>query len=302
MASIKRGISYLVHNRRQFCDSLVKNYFKWLPDKLYLSLRYRFTLGHWMNWEKPETFTEKIQWLKIYNRRPYYSTMVDKWAVKNLVEKSIGKNYIIPTIAVWENLSEINWDLLPNQFVLKTTHGGGGSGVVICKGKKHFDKDIAIKKLSDSLSKDIYSNLREWPYQNVTKRIIAEEYISGENGDLNDYKFFCFDGKVKFFKIDFGRFVEHHANYYSPDGKLLEFGEKGLEPDPEYDLKMPSNLQEMIAIAEKLSKDEPFLRVDLYNISGRIIFGELTFYPASGLIPWTKEEADMTIGSYLNLK
>ena len=131
----------------------------------------------------------------------------------------------------------------------------------------------------------------------IVKGKITE--LKHEYDELKDYKFFCFNGKVKFFKVDFGRFVEHHANYYSPEGELLEFGEQGLEPDPNYPIELPNNLRDMIALAERLSMNEPFLRVDFYNVNGKIYFGELTFYPASGMLPWTTEEADMKIGNFL---
>lgn len=305
MPSIKRAFDYILHNRAQFMDSCVKNLGFMIPDKLYLSLRYRCIMGSWINWKNPHTFTEKLQWLKLYNRKPEYTTMVDKYAVKEYVAKKIGEEYIIPTLGVWDKPDDIDWDSLPNQFVLKTTHGGGGGGVVICKDKTTFDRDSAIAKLKESMASDIYSGLREWPYKNVPKRIIAEKFMAPEKSpapkDLLDFKFFCFNGKVKFFKVDFGRFVEHHANYYSPEGELLEVGEQGLEPDPSYPIELPNNLKDMIALAERLSKNEPFLRVDFYNVEGKIYFGELTFYPASGMIPWTTEEADMKIGKYLKL-
>ena len=257
-------------------------------------------MGHWINWKNPKTFTEKIQWLKINNRRPEYTRMVDKFAVKEYVAGVIGEEYIIPTLGVWDKPEDIDWESLPDQFVLKTTHGGGGGGVVICRDKKTFDKGKALEKLTESLNSDIYKSFREWPYKDVPKRIIADKFMTPEknleSAGLMDYKFFCFNGKVRFFKVDFGRFVEHHANYYSPEGELLEFGEQGLEPDPNYHIELPNNLKEMIALAEKLSANEPFLRVDFYNVNGKIYFGELTFYPASGMGKWTTDDADMTVG------
>lgn len=283
--------------------SIISNFFRWLPDATYLKLLYRFKMGHRLNLKNPQTFTEKLQWLKLYNRKPEYPTMVDKYAVKQYVANIIGDDYIIPTLGVWDKPEEIDWDSLPKQFVLKTTHGGGGCGVVICRDKGTFDKTSALAKLKESLASDIYSSLREWPYKNVPKRIIAEKFMSSEESpapkDLLDYKFFCFNGKVKFFKVDFGRFVEHHANYYDTDGKLLPFGEKKFEPAPAHIIELPNNLREMILLAERLSKNEPFLRVDFYNVNGTIFFGELTFYPASGMGKWTTEEADSIIGDYL---
>lgn len=307
--SVKRGINYLIHNRAQFCDSIVKNFLSWLPDKPYLSLRYRFQMGHWINWKNPTAFTEKLQWLKIYDYKPEYTKMVDKLTAKDYVASKIGKEHIIPTLGVWDKVEDIDWNSLPNQFVLKTTHGGGGCGVVICSDKAHFDKDEAIKKLQMSMRSNVGQSYREKPYLNVRRKIIAEKFISeykqkdnSKDTDIPDYKFFCFNGKVKFFKIDFGRFVEHHANYYSTNCELLMFGETGLEPKPDADIKIPENIKEMIELAEKLSKNIPFLRVDFYNVNDKIFFGELTFYPASGMIPWTPNEADFEIGKYLRIK
>lgn len=305
MASISRGLKYLFHNPAHFIDSILTNYLTFLPDQLYLSIRFRCKMGYWINWKNPKTFTEKIQWLKLYNRNQEYTKMVDKYAVKDYVAGIIGEDYIIPTLGVWDRPEDIDWDSLPEQFVLKTTHGGGGGGVVICKDKNTFDREQAVAKLSQSLNSDIYKSFREWPYKNVPRRIIAEKFMTNNkselSSELNDYKFFCFNGKVKFFKVDFGRFVEHHANYYSPEGELLEFGEQGLEPDPNYPIELPANLREMISLAEKLSENEPFLRVDFYNVKGKIYFGELTFYPASGMGKWTSEEADVTIGKYISI-
>ena len=305
MSKISTAIRQLRTDRGEFMASIISNFLRWLPDAIYLKLLYRFKMGHRLDLKDPHTFTEKIQWLKLYNRKPEYTTMVDKYAVKQYVANIIGEEHIIPTLGVWDRPEDIDWDSLPNQFVLKTTHGGGGGGVVICKDIATFDKTTAIAKLKESTASDIYSGLREWPYKNVPKRIIAEKFMAPEKSpapnDLPDYKFFCFNGKVRFFKVDFGRFVEHHANYYSPEGELLEFGEQGLEPDPSYPIELPNNLRDMIALAEILSKNEPFLRVDFYNVNGKIFFGELTFYPASGLGKWTTEEADMKIGKYLKL-
>lgn len=305
MSKINTAIKQLRTDRGEFMASIVSNFLRWLPDATYLKLLYRFKMGHRLNLKNPQTFTEKIQWLKLYNRQPEYTKMVDKYAVKEYVAKKIGEEYIIPTLGVWDKPEDIDWDSLPNQFVLKTTHGGGGGGVVICKDKTTFDKASAIAKLKESMDSDIYSGLREWPYKNVPKRIIVEKFMAPEKSptpnDLPDYKFFCFNGKVRFFKVDFGRFVEHHANYYDTDGNLLPFGEKSFEPDPNYIIKLPNNLKDMIALAERLSKNEPFLRVDFYNVNGKIFFGELTFYPASGLGKWTTEEADKEIGMFLKL-
>lgn len=271
-------------------------------DKLFLKLKFRLMMGHKLNLKNPKTFNEKLQWLKLYNRKPEYTTMVDKYAVKEYVANTIGEEYIIPTLGVWDNVNEINWDSLPKQFVLKTTHGGGGCGVIICKDKTKFNIALAKEKLSKSLKSDIFLNFREWPYKNVPKRIIAEQYMSDESGiELKDYKFFCFNGKVQCFKVDFDRFISHKANYYDKYAKLLPFGEECCLPDFNRTFEKPKNFSKMIEIVEILSKNIPFTRIDLYNCDGKIYFGEITFFPAAGMGKFVPEKWDNILGSYIDL-
>lgn len=272
------------------------------PDKLYLKLKFRLVMGQKLDLKNPKTFNEKLQWLKLYNRCPEYTTMVDKYAVKQYVADKIGDEYIIPTLGVWDRVEDINWDSLPNQFVLKTTHGGGGGGVVICKDKSTFDREEARTKLQKSLDSDIYLNFREWPYKDVGKRIIAEQYMTDESTvELKDYKFFSFNGKVRCFKVDFARFIEHKANYYDRDAKLLPFGEVCCMPDFNRQFEKPKNFDKMIDAVEILSRDIPFVRVDLYNVEGKIYFGEITFFPAAGMGKFEPREWDLKLGEYLCL-
>lgn len=278
-------------------------------DALYLKVLFFFEMrGKILHLKNPKSFNEKLQWLKIYDYKPEYTKLVDKLAVKNYVESRVGDEYIIPTLAVWDSVEDIDWDSLPNQFVLKTTHGGGGCGVIVCSDKTKFDKIKAKNKLKKSMRTNAGQTYREKPYLNVPRKIIAEKYIADQvisnsenSADLRDYKFFCFNGKVKFFKIDFGRFVEHHANYYSPKGDLLPFGEVACQPDINHVENMPNNLSEMIRLAETLSANYKFLRVDLYNVNGKIFFGELTFYPAAGMGTFIPEEWDEKLGNMLAL-
>lgn len=278
-------------------------------DALYLKLLYFFEMrGKILHLKNPKSFNEKLQWLKIYDYKPEYTKLVDKLAVKDYVESRIGNKLIIPTLSVWDSVEEIDWDSLPNQFVLKTTHGGGGCGVIVCTDKTKLDKIKAKKKLKESMHTDTGQTYRERPYLNVPRKILAEKYIAEQiinnsetKADLPDYKFFCFNGKVKFFKIDFGRFVEHHANYYLPNGDLLPFGEVSCKPDPNHVVNMPNNLSEMIHLSETLSANYKFLRVDLYNVNGKIYFGEFTLYPAAGMEAFIPEEWDEKLGSMLVL-
>lgn len=298
---LKKIIKGLRNPKKILLYLLIKTAKLW-PDSLFLCLRFKYEMGYKLDLKHPRTFGEKLQWLKLYNRKPEYTTMVDKYTVKDFVANKIGAEYIIPTIGVWDKPEDIDWDALPNQFVLKTTHGGGGGGVVVCKDKSSLDKQDAISKLSRSLNSDIYWNYREWPYKNVSKRIIAEQYMVDSSGiELKDYKFFSFNGRVEFFKIDFDRFIDHKANYYDREKNLLPFGEAAFPPSSSKQLEMPQNLDQMIILAEQLSKDLPFLRVDFYNINTKIFFGELTFFPSSGMTRFEPEEWNYKLGMYLKL-
>ncbi len=272
-------------------------------EAMYLRARFRLEMGYPLNLKNPKTFSEKIQWLKLYNRRPEYTMMVDKFAVKDYVAKKIGAEYVIPTIGVWDTPEEIEWDKLPERFVLKTTHGGGGGGVVICQNKSKFDREQVTEKLRASLRQDIAYYSCEWPYKGVIRRIIAEHYLSPmpEVGELRDYKFFVFNGKTKFLKVDIGRYRDHHANYYDINFNILPFGEILHLPDTSVVIQKPKNFDLMISIAEKLAEGIPFLRVDLYNVNGNIFFGETTFFPASGLENYEPAEWDRIIGDMLVL-
>lgn len=289
---------------RKFAIRVCKKLKPLFPSEaLYLKARFRLEMGYSLNLKHPKTFSEKIQWLKLYNRRPEYTRMVDKFAVKDYVANKIGSEYVIPTLGVWDTPEEIEWDKLPDRFVLKTTHGGGSGGVVICKDKASIDKQQVIEKLRASLRQDIAYYSCEWPYKDVPRRIIAEEYLdpSPVLKDLLEYKLFCFDGKVRFLKVNMGRSTGLHINFYNTDFELLPFGEAWYPPNPQATVKKPENFDKMISIAEQLSAGIPLLRVDLYNVNGNIYFGELTFFPASGLENYEPAEWDRKIGDMLKL-
>ena len=271
-----------------------------IPDALFIKLKFRATMGYWPDLKKPKTFSEKLQWLKLYGRKPEYTTMVDKAEAKKWVAERIGEEYIIPTIGVWDSVEEVDWDILPNQFVMKCTHDSGG--IVICKDKKSLDIDDAKKTLKRFQHRRYFYQNREWPYKNVKPRIIAEQYMEDESEfELKDYKFFCFNGVPQFFKVDFGRYIEHHANYYDMDWNLLPFDELPYDRVEDKNILKPIDFDNMINIAQKLSKDIPFVRIDLYNVKGKIFFGELTFFPASGMAKYNPIEWDYKFGSYINL-
>lgn len=306
MPSLKRAINYILHNRTQFMDSCVKNLGFMIPDRQYLQLRFRLNMGYWPDFNNPTTFNEKINWLKLYNRKLEYTTMVDKYAVKDYVAIKIGEEYIIPTLGVWASPEEIEWEKLPDQFVLKTTHGGGSCGVVVCADKSKLNKEEAVAKLRDSMNSDIYSILREWPYKNVKKQVIAEKFmaprISSASSDLEDYKFFCFNGEPKYCQVIRDRHTKETIDFYDMEWNHQEF--VGLNPIARNGLtpvERPKHLDDMIRVCKELSKDIPFVRVDLYVIDDSEYFGELTFYPASGFGRFTPDEWSAKIGGILTL-
>ena len=293
----------LLHEPYKFIGQIVQRCSKYIRnDVWYISVLFRCKMGYSLNLDNPKTFQEKLQWLKLYDRNPKYTNLVNKYSVKDYVSDIIGAQYVIQTLGVWDSAEDIDWERLPDEFVLKTTHDGGGGGIIICRDRFAFDKEKAICKLKKSLNRDVYWDLREWPYKNVSRKIIAEPLLKDpKKNDLQDYKFFCFNGKVKFFKIDYGRFVDHHANYYDRDANLLPFGELRMPPVEGHVELIPDNLDEMIRLAEKLSQGMSFVRVDLYNVNSSIYFGELTFYPASGFGPFTSKEWEYRVGEYLVL-
>ena len=270
-----------------------------LSDRKFLTKKYRLKMGKPLDLNSPVTFNEKLQWLKLYDRKDIYSKMVDKYEVKEYVSKIIGDEYIIPTLGVYDNFDEIDFSKLPKQFVIKCTHDSGG--LVICKDKSKLNVEEAKLKINKSLKTNYYYCGREWPYKNVKPRIIVEEFISNKNSDVNDYKFFCSNGKVFCFKIDFDRFINHRANYYDVKGNLLRFGEEVCPPDFNRQLKLPVNLKKMVDLAKILSKNIAFLRVDFYEVNNKILFGELTFFPAGGMGKFIPEEWDKKLGDFIDL-
>lgn len=272
-----------------------------MSDEAFLKFIYPQYIGSKLDLDKPKTFNEKLQWLKLNERNPEHIMMVDKFAVKRFIADTIGEQYVIPTFGLYQSFKDIEFANLPDNFVLKTTHGGGGNGVVICRDKEKFDKIRARKIISQNLKEDISVYYKEWPYKGVPRLIMAEKYISDKNDELKDYKFFCFNGIPKFLKVYFGRFSEHHANYYDLDWNLLPFGEVVCPPDFTHKEKQPNNFAKMVDIAQQLSVGLNFVRVDLYNVDGKIYFGELTFFPASGFGRFTPREWDVKIGKMLSL-
>lgn len=272
-----------------------------LPDKLFLEGLYFIAFGKKLNLKNPRTFNEKIQWLKLYNRCPQYTIMVDKAAVKEYVANIIGDQYLIPTYGVWDKFDEIDFESLPNQFVLKTTHDSGG--IVICKDKENFDKKTAKKKLTRSLKRNYYSRSKEWAYKNVKPRIMAEKFMEDKTTpDLKDWKIFCFDGDPKFLFVASDRFTpneETKFDFYDIEFNHLPF--TNGHPNSDTPIERPKAFDEMIECAKKLSKGYPHIRTDFYEINGKVYFGELTLCHYSGLVPFKPEPWDEELGKFIKL-
>lgn len=287
-------------------DALVRKLGRWLPDKPYLQIRYRCNMGRWIHWNNPTLYQEKLQWLKVYDRCEMYTQMVDKFAAKEYAAGVIGEEYIIPTLGVWDRFDDIDFDSLPEKFVLKTTNGGGNSGVVVCTEKSELDRVAAKKCLENSMSNSIYSNYREWPYKNVIPRILAEVYMSDDsefNQDgLTDYKFTCFNGEADNVMVCCGRSSGNTKFYFlDRNWEILPLNKLGLMVDSSFRLPKPDCLDQMFDLAGKLSKGIPFLRVDMYYVDGHPYFGETTFFPASGFDPNILKETEVRFGNRIKL-
>lgn len=272
-----------------------------IPDKVFLKCAYKLRFGQKLDLKNPVTYSQKLQWLKLYDRNPIYSTMVDKYDAKKFVSDIIGEEYIIPTLAVWDRVEDIDFDSLPEQFVLKCTHDSGG--LVICKDKSKLDIKKAKKRINKSLRRNYFYNSREWPYKKLKPRIIAEMYMEDESGyELKDYKFFCFDGEVKALFIATDRGVEGEETKFDFfDENFNHLPIKNGHDNANREFVRPDGFEKMKELASRLSKGIPQLRVDFYNINGKIYFGELTFFHWGGLKPFEPEEWDYTFGSYIKL-
>lgn len=283
---------------RQIIISKLKFLF---TDEQYLKLMFPLSLGYPLNLEDPKTFNEKLQWLKLYNKNPLYTTLVDKYAVKEWVAEKIGSQYVIPTLGVWDDARKIDFDALPEKFVLKATHDGGGISVIVCKNKQAFDRKTAIKQLNQCLHRKHSKGSLEWVYEDVPPRIIAEEYMEdSKTGELRDYKFFAFDGFVPALFVATERGTGHvKFDYFDADFKHLDL--KQSHPNADFPIIKPESFEEMKHIASVLSKGIPHVRVDLYEVNGKVYFGEMTFFHYGGNTPFYPASWDRTFGDWIKL-
>lgn len=273
---------------------------RFIPDKIYLWMIFYKNTREIINFKNPEGFNEKLQWLKINDRNPEFTKLTDKYEVKKYIADQIGEQYVIPILGVWYNAYDIDFDKLPNQFVLKCNHDS--RSVIICKDKSKFDIKSAIKKLNRHLKFNAYWYGREWPYKNIKPCIIAEEFMEEQKDQaLVDYKVFCFNGKAKLIEVIRGRYTENYTqDIYDIEWNNTGIGQ-GYKTDKSY-LEIPDFLEEMIKLSEKLAKDIIHVRVDWYFINNQLYFGELTFFDGSGFAPFENKADDLLLGSWLDLK
>lgn len=299
---MKDVLDFFTSRKRIFKFFANRHLLDWMGDEQYLKLAFRAKMGYPLNLENPRTFSEKIQWLKLYDRKPLYTQLVDKYAVRQYIAEKIGEEYLIPLVGgPWNSAGEIDFDALPEQFVLKCNHDSGG--LVVCRDKSSLDREAVKQKLDQHLKANYYMSSREWPYKDVKPCIIAEKYMVDESGvELKDYKWYCFNGTPRFLLITTDRAeadVPTKYTYFDMDYHVLPFYNSG--PHADKPIPKPETFDQMKRLAEILSAEMAHLRVDLYDINGKVYFGELTFYDSSGMAKFDPPEWDEIIGSWLKL-
>lgn len=277
-----------------------RGYLNFVSDRLYLMLLYKSRMGEKLNLTNPVTFNEKLQWLKLYDRNSSYTNLADKFSVRSYVKEKIGDKYLTDLLGTWEHFEDIDFLKLPRQFVLKTTHDSGT--VIVCKNKDALNVNKTKRILEKSLKKNYYWGNREWPYKNIKPKIICEEYIyNEEQTTLEDYKFMCFNGEPKIIQVMSNRTGDtYNVNHYNLKWEPIDIKRKNVKRNPK-EISKPDKLNEMIAISKKLCGNFPFVRVDLYNTKDSIFFGELTFFPVSGLMQFEDQETNIFLGDLIKL-
>ena len=274
-----------------------------LPDSAYIRLQYHSILGEWPNIDNPSSFNEKLQWIKIHDRKPEYTMMADKLRAKEFVAGLIGNEYIVPTYAVWDKVEDIDINILPDTFVIKCNHDSGS--VVVCRNKAELDKEKMMNKLNAAMKRNGFWYGREWPYKNIKRQIFAEKYLEdSENKKIRDYKFFCFNCVPKFVYISEG--LENHATaniaFYDFEGNELPFHRDDFK---QFDIqpKIPQTMSLMVELSSRIAQSvpSPFVRTDFYSVNGKVFFSEITFTPCSGYMPIAPREWDRKIGEWLDL-
>jgi len=303
MGILKKVKKYVCDKDYRFLINADRGHYDHWDDEKYLKRKFKAVLGRELDLENPKTFNEKLQWLKLHNRKPEYSVIVDKYRVRDYIREKLGEEYLIPLIGAWDSPDEIDFDALPDRFVLKCNHNSG-MGMYICKDKSQMDVNKVKEELRKGLSQDYYLVHREWPYKDVPRKIICEQYMTDtpESQDFTDYKFFCFNGKVDCVMLCLERSSGDTKFYFfDQDWNLKRYNRRGQAAPEGFTIPKPSCMDEMFKIAEKLSAGMPFVRVDLYQSGEQVYFGELTFFPDSGFEPNYLPETNEYFGSLIEL-
>lgn len=278
-----------------------RGFYKSMPDDEIVKRLWKYRMHTDLDLNNPQTFNEKLQWLKLHDHKPEYHIMADKYRVRKYIADTIGEEYLIPLIGVWDSPDDIDFDSMPSQFVLKCNHNSG-LGMCICKDKSMLDIKNVKRELRKGLAEDFYYHSREWPYKDIPRKIIAEKYMTDESGtELKDYKVLCFGGVPKLIELHTGRFTDtHYQDFYNADWEKLAMNQLGEMSSPNLAPK-PSCLDEMLKLSAVLSKNIPHVRVDWYIVNGKLYFGELTFFDASGFDPFNDIKDDYLLGSWIDL-
>ena len=299
-----QSISFYFRHPKVLINVFLTRFCRWMPDRWYLMLKYRLWMGRCLNLSNPRTFSEKLQWLKLYDRRPIYTEMVDKVKVKDYVASIIGKAFIIPTLGVWDDPDKIDFNALPDRFVLKCNHNSG-LGMFICKDKKRMDVERVRAGLKKGLKQNYYVGSREWPYKDVHRCILAEEYIdpAPNESDLPDYKWYCFNGEPKFCQVIQDRNTCETIDFFDTDWNHQDFvGLNSIAGNAMSIPQRPAHLDTHLFIARELSKGIPFSRIDLYETKERVLFGEITFFPGGGFGNFRPAKYNEIIGAMIKLQ
>lgn len=297
MASLKERIRFIRKDRKNLSMMILKKLSPLFSDRTYLKLIFRLGCGYKLDFDNPKTFNEKLNWLKLNNRDPRLTTMADKYAVKKFVADLVGEEYVVPNYGVWDRFEDIDFDALPQQFVLKTTHDSGG--VIVCKDKSTFDFDNYKKRITELLNKDFYYLGREWPYKNIPHRIIADKFLDDHTGkELRDYKFWCFNGEPKYCYLTI-KGENIFENFYDMDFNTVDINHCFPRHIPEFE--KPTCFEKMKELAKVLSSGVPFVRVDFFQVDNKVYFGEFTFFDWGGKRAFSDYETDLKLGELIQL-
>lgn len=295
------AIHSLIHNPKHFLAAILYRIGGCLSDEIYLRWIYYLETGNKLDLQNPKRYNEKVQWIKLYDHNPLYTEMADKYRVKELVSEKVGEEYVAKCLGVWDRAEEIEWDSLPDRFVLKTTHDGGNNGVFIVRDKQKADREKIIRGVNESLHRDTFKIGREWPYKDIPRRVFAEEYLEDASGELRDYKFFCFDGNVKYLFIATERQSGGEVKFNYFDADFNDLGIVQHHPMSDKLVAKPVTYEKMKELAAELSKGIPAVRVDLYEVNGKVYFGEYTFFHHGGFVPFHPDKWDFVWGEQIRL-